>query len=152
MKLKLKSLRFTAPSSEIHKSDRSTKQPEIHHYGCVSKSFYFQPKKGRTMRDVPHYKLCSFFTSFKTPLTPLRFKHFVDLLTEQEAFCTAARLDKMRHRSEETMSNIPLKSQYYINFMSKCHYEICICFNMGLIPLLLNNTKKNCITCGEGHP
>ena len=62
------------------------------------------------IKDVTLQRLCSFsLTLFITPLThpPLPFEHLVDFLTDWEALCTTLRLDNIRHRSEETMSNIP---------------------------------------------
>ena len=67
-----------------------------------------------------------FLILVRTPLTPppvLRFEHFKDFLTDSKALYTALRLDNIRHRSEETMSNITLtlnnctlKESFCVNF------------------------------------
>ena len=48
--------------------------------------------------------LAVFLTLFKTPLTPPL--PLVDFFLTDWTLCTALRLDNVRHRSEETMSNI----------------------------------------------
>ena len=40
----------------------------------------------------------------------------------------------------------------YVIFMSKCLYEICIFFKMGLTPPLLNDVKKSYNIGKERHP
>ena len=62
-----------------------------------------------TIWDVPFYRLCSFnIVQNALDPPPLLFEHLVDfILTDWEALHTALRLDKIRHRSGETRSNIP---------------------------------------------
>ena len=52
---------------------------------------------------------------------PIPFEDLVDFfLADWEALCTAHRLNKIRNRSEETISNIPLilpfKESFCVNF------------------------------------
>ena len=60
---------------------------------------------GGWIREVPFYRVCNFFNIVQTasnppPPAPPRFEHLVD-------FFGLLRLDKIRHRSEETMSKSP---------------------------------------------
>ena len=56
------------------------------------------------VRDVPFYRLCSFLTLFKTPPSILNIWQI--FLTKLETLCTALKLDKIRHRSEEIYPKI----------------------------------------------
>ena len=78
----------------------ATSMPKINFLLLV---FYARRRKWSWM--PPFTNLAVFFlTLFKTPLTPRlpSFEHLVDFfLTDWEALCTALRLDKIRHTSEE---------------------------------------------------
>ena len=66
----------------------------------------------RSILGMSH-RLCSFFNMVQDAFAPPPpslppFEHLIDfILTDWEALYTALRLDKIRHRSVETMSSVP---------------------------------------------
>ena len=71
------------------------------------------------VKGFPSLPIMHFF--FMPPPLPTSFGG--SILTDWEALCTALRLDKITHRSDETMSNIPqnlsistLKESFCVNF------------------------------------
>ena len=79
-----------------------------------------------TVKHVLLYQSCSFLNIIQNAFDPPPPSFWTlgrFFLTEWETLCTALRLDNIRQRSEETMSNIPkildnsiLKESFYVNF------------------------------------